>query len=385
MQTRSSKLTLPLSIGLLGLIIWALGSWNPGLVGEAVANGPSQARDSLHRLHHEHLSLTVSLYGGAFTDLRVPEGTINPFSWGLRPEQMPPNNREGAAFQGHFLCLGRWGAPSAGEIKAGIPHNGEPTNGWWTHIQASPTHLIMEADAPKDGLHILREMRLEIGAPVFHVSETVTNVASLGRVSNLVQHPTLGPPFLDTTTRINTNAGPGFLQSLSYPNPHAYAYEWPTGILDSSKAPLDLRRTDNGANYVSTHVFDEGEPTGWITAYSPTHNLLLGYVWDTDQYPWLNVWQHVKEGQPHAKGLEFGTTGIGRPYEELLKTDTRFLGHNSWEYLDAGEKVHKHYSCFFLEVPPGIKGIQDVRKSAKALVILPQQGEPIQLPVRAFP
>lgn len=120
--------------------------------------------------------------------------------------------------------------------------------------------------------------------------------------------------------------------------------------MDTLGTTTDLRQTSPEHNYVSTHIFAPEGTYGWIIAYNPREGLLLGYVWRLNEYPWLNVWNHQENGQPVAKGLEFGTTGVGRPYRELLETDTRFHGHNSWEYLDAGEEIEKSFLGFLLPV-----------------------------------
>jgi len=64
------------------------------------------------------ITVEISKMGGAFVSLQKGE-KVNPLSWKLTKEQMPVNNRSGAVFQGHFLCTGRWGAPTDGETKAG--------------------------------------------------------------------------------------------------------------------------------------------------------------------------------------------------------------------------------------------------------------------------
>lgn len=321
---------------------------------------PENSMDTLLTLSNSNISLQVNRYGGAFVDLQLNPASINPLTWKLEPDQMPVNNRNGAPFQGHFLCLGRWGSPTAGEIKAGIPHNGEPTNSWWEVSDQSLDYLIMQAKAPLDGLTMKREITLAKDAPVFLVVEHITNTLSIGRIFNVVQHPTIGPPFLQASTLINTNAGAGFLQHLSYPDPQMYAYKWPNGIEDSTRQPLDLRLSSTDLNYVSTHIFPDHTKYGWVTATNPEQNLLLGYIWLTDQYPWLNIWQQVEKGEPVAKGLEFGTTGIGRPYPELVATNTSFHDKNSYTFIDAGQQQTRSFLCFFTQVPDNYKGVKQV-------------------------
>lgn len=300
-------------------------------------------------LDNGFLELEIERNGGHYTGIRLPGLDLNPLSWALTPAQMPANNRNGAPFKGHFLCLGRWGAPSEGEIAAGIPHNGEQSNTVWSVSSISKGRVAMSNTAPLDGLAVKRTVQMLEELPAFLVREDFINTFSLGRVSNVVQHVTVGPPFLSKSTLVNSNADKGFNQQYSYPDPHAHAYDWPVAVIDAMEnRTTDARRTDEDINYVSTHLIQEDREYGWITAYDPESGLLLGYVWRKSDYPWVNIWNHYENGSPAAKGLEFGTTGIGRPYKDLLETDTRFHGVNSWEYIDAGEVIRKSYLGFLI-------------------------------------
>ena len=158
-------------------------------------------------------------------------------------------------------------------------------------------------------------------------------------------------PFLNEKTLLFTNAKQGFNQSFSYPNPSAFAYDWPTGIVDTTTMrQVDMSRSDHEDSYVSTHVFDQKEKYGYVIAYDPESQVAIGYVWLLSEYPWINIWHQLVKGKLWAKGLEFGTTGIGRPYEELLAGDTRFHGYNSFEYIDAGEEKIKSFQTFMLKI-----------------------------------
>ena len=336
---------------IIGLILYALSCGIRNADNFAsVVEAPNE--DAVVLLENGTSSLAINLFGGAFTDFHLKDEPINPLSWKVLPEQMPKNNQEGAPFRGHFLCLGRWGSPSEGEIAAGIPHNGEQSNTFWT-LKENDNALSIKLfnEAPLDGLTVSRQVHLSSESPVFKVVENFKNVNALGRVSNVVQHPTLGPPFLSSSTRVFSNAGKGFLQKLSYPEPEKHAFDWPNIDVPEENIQVDFSRSDHGFNGVATHIFDAQDTTGWIAAFSPEHRLIMGYVWDTREYPWLNVWHHEVDGVVKAKGLEFGTAGIGRPYKDLVMQDTRFFGHNSFEYIDAGEEISKSYYCFLMKVP----------------------------------
>ena len=330
------------------------------------------------RLHleNENAGLVIDRDGGAYVNFYVKEDSINPLTWSLTSEQMPENNRDGAPFQGHFLCLGRWGAPTPGEIEMGVPHNGEATNSMWTIDSISASKLVMSHESTLDDLEIVREVEFIGNEALFRVTERVRNTNTVGRLNNIVQHVTLGPPFLSTSTLVFSNAGPGFFQDHSYPNPYRWEYEWPVAK-DSLGNEYDLQRSDIDYNYVSTHLVEDS--VGWIAAWNPDRKILLGYVWHKDDYPWVNVWNHMNAGKPVAKGLEFGTTGIGKPYQVLLAVNTRFYGHNSFEFLDAGEEVEKSFYGFLTTIETDIQDIISVTINDNEILLeLLQNGNILQ-------
>ncbi|MGF1635767.1 MAG: hypothetical protein ACFCUU_01750 [Cyclobacteriaceae bacterium] len=321
--------------------------------------------------------LEIQRKGGAFSLFQMHDQAVNPLNWQLKTEQMPENNRSGAVFQGHFLCLGRWGSPSDGEIEAGIPHNGEPSRDAWQVEQSDERNLKMWCEAPLDGMSIERWVKMDGENAVFFVEEKVKNISSRGQLHNIVQHATLGPPFLTVNTVVNTNATHGFNQAASYPDPYAKAYIWPNGIVVPSDKAIDLRLSNGTDNYVSTHIIEDDY--GWVTANTPEHNLAIGYLWKKSEYPWINVWHHSIDDSPVAKGIEFGTTGIGKSYEDLLKVDTRFHGYNSFEYLDAGQSQVKSFICFLIPLPTNDGEIKNVSLVDSGIEILFDNQEKVLL------
>ena len=125
---------------------------------------------------------------------------------------------------------------------------------------------------------------------------------------------------------------------------------WPVGKLADGSV-VDLQTVTSGKGYVTTHVFPDDTKLGWITALNPEKNIMMGYIWRTEEYPWLNVWHHPVDGKPYAQGLEFGTTGLGKPYKLLFENNVTFFGRNSFEFIEAGETLTKSFLCFLLEVP----------------------------------
>lgn len=260
---------------------------------------------------------------------------------------------------GHFLCLDRWGPASAAETAMGMGWHGEASRVvWWVEQDATERdgtiEAVMVARLPQAGLQVRRTLRLAAGSAVVQVDEAVTNIRSLGRIYNMVQHPTIGPPFLDETTVVDANATIGFMQERPLPNPEETVVTWPEAQqLDGTV--VDLRRlTDDAAPAVVSYVIDDEH--GWTTAANAGQGLLIGYVWSTDDYPWFDAWRHVRDDKPFARGLEFGTSGLHQPFPVLVPKG-RIFDRQLFRYIDAGETQTRSYLNFLAPVDGRFTGV----------------------------
>ncbi len=325
-------------------------------------------QDSPLSLRNEKAQISFDRQGGALIEFSLRELPLNPFTWRVARADMPENNREGAPFQGHFLCLGRWGGPSDGEKAARVPHNGEASNlKWKTESSSTADSLEMSVLAPLEQWQLHRKVRLVSGHALCVVEETLKNLQNSGRFTALVQHATLGLPFLDERLLIDCNAAQGFNQALIKESLGSHEYHWPNGIKDSQGKHLDLRKSDPSHGYVSSHVI-EGD-LGWATATNPAQGLLLGYVWKRAEYPWLHLWNGVKDGKLWAKGIEFGTTGLGDTYTPEKRMTTQFHGRNNLQFVDARASLSKSYVCFLLRVPAAFLATRSIRHSNHELIV----------------
>ncbi|HYK44297.1 MAG TPA: hypothetical protein VEV83_03960 [Parafilimonas sp.] len=323
-------------------------------------------------------TFTVNLFGGAIIGFHFLDGDhINPLSFAFSKDQMPDNNKAGAPYRGHFLCLGRWGLPSAGEIKAGVPNHGEIANIVWRQRDAGELVLKMETTSMLEGLRVERSMQLDHNDAVLAVKETVSNINPLGRLYNMVQHPTLAAPFLNASTIINSNATIGFNQSC-YKQVAASTFTWPN-VKHENGAVIDLRNPAAKYNSVFSFVADKNAETGWISAYSPEFNLLFGYVWQRSDYPWIHLWQHWEDNTIKYRGIEFGTAGIHQPFKEILMTSTRLFGEKTFEYIDAGESVSKKYFSFLYKPVNKITGVNNIKIECEYINVMTNQDETIRL------
>ncbi len=307
-------------------------------------------------LENSKAALHIKLCGGAYSDFHLKENPLNPINWKTVNPEEPP-------FMGHFLCLDRWGPPSDGEKINGFGHHGEVISQDWELLRQfqegkNITACEMACLLPRAGFKVTRKIEMSGNQPVFHVAEEVENLNKFGRMYNMVQHVTLSPPFLDTTTLFDNNTEKGFEGkedgSLNQEEP---VIAWPEAIHGGKT--ISLRRFQDKWPRVSSFVIGSEQEYGWATACNPGKNLLLGYYWKTKDFPWINFWRDMKNGVPQAFGIEFGTTGLHEPFPIVAKKG-KIFDQNIYDFIDAGEIISKSFTAFILPIPDDYKGVSGI-------------------------
>jgi len=218
----------------------------------------------------------------------------------------------------------------------------------------------MQVDMPLEGLQIKRRLMLDDENAVFKVTEQVTNTNPLGRLYNMVQHPTLATPFLTASTVVNCNAGTGF-NYMHSTKPLQHTAQWPYGIMEDM-GKMNLSVPDKAYSSVFCFTIKKEEDLGWITAYAPENNLLIGYMWKREDYAWINLWQHFDGDENRYHGLEFGTTGMHRSYQQIIaERNHRVFDEDTYKYIDAGETQSRGYMAFMCKTAPDFKGTGSVK------------------------
>lgn len=318
-------------------------------------------------IESENAKVIVDLAGGSIIDFHLKQNPLNPLTWGrpgkpdLRPRSM-----------GHFICFDRWGPASEAETKNGMPWHGEATHLNWDIItppvtQQAGVYAEIICRLPIAGLNLKRTLSLHEQNPVLTVTEEITNANKLGRIYNLVQHATVGPPFLDESTAIDTNAKKGLTQQGKMPFPEKPSIQWPKSKYEGRLIDFRHLTAEPGPNVIS-FIFDDKAEHGWVTASNAQKGLLIGYFWKTKDYPWLNLWRSVNRGRPAAYGLEFGTTGLHQPFGVLVEKG-KIFDRRLYEYIDAGQSVTKSYKAFLAQIPTDYKGVADIRFKEGTLVL----------------
>jgi hypothetical protein len=301
--------------------------------------------------------MKISLNGGVITEVSLNAVDLNPIHE-----------------YGHFICFDRWGPSSPEDEAQGIPFHGEASKLSWTLHQGPELNeglysAEMSCTLPIVKLGLKRKIYLGNHSSVFKVVEEITNHNDSSKVYNLVQHPTIGSPFLDETTIVDTKVDSGFSQAGNLPPNPADVFTWPEAMVDGDSTDLRyLSGDDSWWQSVVTFSVDEMEEYGWATAVNPSLNLMIGYFWPTADYPWLNLWQTITNGNPFARGLEFGTTGLHQPWPTIQEIDS-ILGKKLYEEINVGDTITKSYHAFLSEIPGDYKGVESVSMNGNKIKI----------------
>jgi hypothetical protein len=314
-------------------------------------------------LENNKVFLSINLSGGAFIDFHIKDQLLNPINY--KDSENPP-------FKGHFICFDRWGLPTDSERENGFTPHGEANAQEWELLDChrennKNTELSMSCTLSMGGLQLTRQVKLLGQRPVFKVTEEIRNLNKYGRMFNIVQHVTIAPPFLDNTTLIDNNTEKGFEDKLDGSlNQEEPVITWPEASHNGDR--VSLRQIQDEWPLVSSFVFNQNHKYGWVTACNPKLKLLLGYVWEIEDYPWINFWRSVKNKIPVAFGMEFGTTGLHESYPILAKKG-KIFDRNIYDFIDANEIKSKSYTAFISEIPNDYRGVGDVTLEEFSIVI----------------
>lgn len=336
-------------------------------------------------LENKTARLTLDPAGGALAAFQLHcDGklSVNPLSWdGAVHEGRDPSDSS-ARMLGHFLCLDRWGPPSKSEESNGMPYHGEAAAVSW-HIERKEDHpgAFMAALLPLADMQVRRDVRLvdEIKHSgdwagvlgIVLVTESVTNINKLGRIYNMVQHPSIAAPFLNENTIVDCNGCRGLAQgAVGDIKEVSEKCVFPNATLPDGST-VSARHMTGGEDDVFSYEVSADSRFGWVCATSPEHNLLFGYIWLRTDYPWVSLWCCSRDGKPVARGLEFGTTGLHQP-DPFLIQHPRIFGLPTFDHLDANESRLRKYVMFILSIPPGFRGVDRIVFEVDKYVIYEQ-------------
>lgn len=101
----------------------------------------------------------------------------------------------------------------------------------------------------------------------------------------------------------------------------------------------------------TTHLMEPGKFAAFA-AFSPDHQMVFGYQWTRDDFPWLGLWQENKK-RSHAPwrqrgvtcGLEFGVSPYPESRRQMISRQPLF-NTPVYRWLPAQGVAHATYKAF---------------------------------------
>lgn len=324
------------------------------------------------QIENSVVRLTVTVEGGHVAEILHKATGVNPLwcpPWpSIEPSSYDPAKHPeyGAhseaqllsGIMGHNICLDTFGAPSEEEAAGGMPVHGEAPVATY-ELRGGSDSIEVEAVLQNAQLRFKRRISLARDAMVIRFSEEVENLALTDRPIGWTQHVTVGPPFLErgrtqfraSATRSKViasefNEGKGMQASGA-------EFEWPLCPLkDGTVSDLRVFTAAEVSGGFTAHLMNPEQENAWVVAWSPSTEVVLGYVWNQADFPWLSRWEenHLRTQPPWsgnglACGLEFGVSPFVESRREMVNRNTLF-GVPTFRWVPARSIVRAHYCAF---------------------------------------
>jgi hypothetical protein len=313
-----------------------------------------------HSISNDLLQITVTIEGGHIAELLHRATHVNPL-WSPPWNSIDPStynsvtnpeyggNSESkllAGILGHNLCLDLFGPPSADEAAAGLTVHGEASVARYD-VSSRDGEIVARCRLPIAQLAFERRIQLKDGDDTVYISETVENLSGLDHPIAWTQHVTLGPPFLEKgKTLFRLPAGKSrTLEGVDF--------DWPI-LPHDDRPPEDLRvYTDapSSGGYTA-HLLDAAVDESYFMAWSPASKVLFGYIWRTQDFPWIGIWEenHSRHtppwnGETMTRGMEFGVSPIPETRRQMIDRKELF-GTPGYRWLPAKSKTTVEYRAF---------------------------------------
>ena len=304
--------------------------------------------------------------GGHIAEVRLVSG--NP-RLSINPMFVPVGN----GYMGHLVCFPHYGPASPDERAQGLSGHGEAGSVEWQQTRtpqatADGFTFFYGADLPKTQYKIERAVTLKAGETAVHVEEWIENLAPYDRPYNRNQHATFGAPFVTPGRNVLDMSG---TRGMTDPKRTAggkwgegQLFQWPAAPRSDG---IDLSLRDfhaiPGGQVYTPVLTNRSKTQSWFTVYNADYPLLVGYVFPTDDHPWIVDWQNQPRADVAtgtARGIEFGTS----PFDEGLRKSVergQLLGAPTYRFIGARQRLSTTFTIFMSEIPAGFAGVRDVR------------------------
>jgi hypothetical protein len=339
-------------------------------------------------LSNDKLALTILTTGGSLASLVLNDDPdkLSPFWNPVRMAREAGETPSSGPAMGHFVCVDGFGPVSTEEKDAGLPGHGEAhTVPWKVKFSgrvANIATVAFQAELPIVHESFTRTFRLLDGENVIYVQSELQNNLGFDRPVNWAEHATIGSPFLEpenTVVDLSGQRGKTLKHPPKQPLPLRLAsfqdFEWPLAP-DANGEKIDLRSVPAHPNSLDhiTCLLDPSRPMAWVTAINTAKQLVIGYVFRREEYPWLQDWEFYPANLKMARGMEFSTQPFDVPRRVAIGTHSLFDAP-TYRWLPAKSKIETRFLLFYAKTPEGFRKVDDVQLKDGKLIIEDSQNK----------
>jgi hypothetical protein len=276
---------------------------------------------------------------------------------------------------GQFLCVDGFGGVSNEERAAGLPGHGEAHLVEW-ESRMQDGQLVMSAQLSHTQETIARTMTIAPGENVVTYETTLTSLLDFDRPILWAEHATIGSPFLAPgvtvvdfpAVRSKTRPHEGHPMT-PFRLPSDVEFTWPNSPTIDGKT-TDLRAAPehpNSGDHTAS-LIDTKRKLAFATAINPEKQLIVGWIFKPQEYPWVQNWENYPSTGKLARGLEFSTQPFDLP-RRIVVDQNNLWGTPLYRWLPAKSKISTRFALFFAHAPAGMTRVDDVRWENGVLVI----------------
>ena len=276
---------------------------------------------------------------------------------------------------GQFLCVDGFGGVSNEERAAGLPGHGEAHLVEW-ESRMQDGRLVLTAHLPHTQENITRTMTLASGENVMTYETTLESELAFDRPVLWAEHATIGSPFLAPgitvvdfpaiRSKTRPHEGRG---GLPHRLPSDVEFTWPNApTLDGLKVDLRAAPEHPNSGDHSASLIDPKRPLAFVTAINPKDQLIVGWVFKPQEYPWVQNWENYPSTGKLARGLEFSTQPFDLPRRTVIDQNNLW-GTPLYRWLPAKSRISTRFALFFAHTPAGMTHIDNVRWENGVLIV----------------
>lgn len=299
--------------------------------------------------------------------------------------------RDNGSF-GHFVCVDGFGPVSAEEKASGLPHHGEAHFQNFeiqVYQQRSTTELVASAKLPLVRENFTRTVRMADNENVVYVRSLLKSELAFDRPVCWGEHATMSSPWLEPeTVAVDIAASRSITRkyqgnpSLPYRLPDAeIEFKWPMAPSRDGKTLIDLRAAPahpNSTDQTAT-LLDRTRPLAYWTAVHRTKQVIFGYLFKPEEYPWVQDWESYRPNGL-TRGLEFAGQPFDVPRREAVERHSLFDAP-VYRWLPAMSAIESSFLFFYANTPEGFQRVDDVRFDGGFITVVDRHaGKQIMLP-----